>query len=335
MPRPNAARTALATLLTLGAIAGALALPAPVSAASYPEVSISKDEVVAGETFTVSGSGCFRAEAPWDTPFASVIAGGFAERTRVSSDGTWSIEVHLGDIATGSWLVQARCVVTGADDYPPATVTLVGRDTFADVPPGAPFARDIEWLAATRITSGDARPTMWSSLQEKLEYKTTFRPKARVTRQAMAVFMYRFTHPGTTDNGLAMPPVPPRCWRAPYPDVPSRSPYCGSITWLGEAGITRGTSDGRFAPLGTITRQAMAAFLYHLEHGGAAPPRCTSAAFADVPAGSPFCGSIAWLSSTGLTSSDPAGNFGPTTPVTREMMAAFLHRHAVNMGGLL
>ena len=175
--------------------------------------------------------------------------------------------------------------------------------TFSDVPPGAPFAADIEWLSDEGIAQGGA--------------DGRFRPDAPVTRQAMAVFLYKFANPGGTA---------PRCAAAAYPDVPRSSLYCGSIEWLGDEGITRGTANGTFRPLGPITRQAMAAFLYHLEYGGSAPPACRSAANQDVPPSSDYCGSIAWLYAQGVTTSAPSGNFAPEEPVTRGMMAAFLHR---------
>jgi len=55
---------------------------------------------------------------------------------------------------------------------PPATAT------FTDVPVGAPFFLEIEWLSSTGITTG------WPD--------HTFRPSANVERQAMAAFLHRF-----------------------------------------------------------------------------------------------------------------------------------------------
>lgn len=187
---------------------------------------------------------------------------------------------------------------------PPASASAAGQ-TFTDVPPDAPFAADIEWLAAQGIAQGGA--------------DGRFRPDAPVTRQAMAVFLYHFTNQGV--------PVP-KCATDAFTDVPTESLYCGSIAWLRDAGITRGTAAGTFRPLGPITREAMAAFLYHLEYGGSSPLECTFDAYEDVPAESSFCGSIAWLYHQGITTSSPSGSFGPTTPVTRGMMAAFLRRVA-------
>lgn len=53
--------------------------------------------------------------------------------------------------------------------------------------------------------------------------------------------------------------------------MPGPSPHrCGrtEIEWLASTGITTGFPDGGFHPAGTITRQAMAAFLYRLADQG-------------------------------------------------------------------
>jgi hypothetical protein len=173
---------------------------------------------------------------------------------------------------------------------------------FDDVSATTPFAADIEWLAAEGITDASAQ---------------YFRPDGAVTRQAMAVFLHKFANDGA---------VAPGCTEDAYADVPAGSAYCGSIAWLAEAGITSGTASGGFAPLAPVTRQAMAAFLYKLDSGGAAPPPCTVAPYADVPTTSMFCGSIDWLWTEGITTGALGGKFAPAGTVTRGMMAAFLHR---------
>jgi hypothetical protein len=197
-------------------------------------------------------------------------------------------------------LLALLLVAVAASSAVPASAA---GGVFVDVKAGTPFAADIEWLAAEEIAQGGA--------------DGRFRPKADVTRQAMAVFLYKFANRGTTAA---------RCTAPAFDDVPKSSPYCGSITWLGQAGITRGTAGGGFRPLGPVTRQAMASFLYHLQYEGAAPPPCTKDAYDDVPASSSYCGAIRWLSRQRITTGDPAGNFDPTGTVTRGMMAAFLHR---------
>ncbi|WP_176946449.1 S-layer homology domain-containing protein [Blastococcus aurantiacus] len=184
---------------------------------------------------------------------------------------------------------------------------------FDDVPAGAPFATDIDWLVTNGITSGYS--------------DGTYRPAAPVTRQAMALFLYRFAHPG---SGSA-----PACSRPPFPDVAVDAPACGSISWLVALGVTGGYPDGTFKPAAPVTRQAMALFLYRLAHGQAAAPRCASRPFPDVATSSVSCGAVRWLGEQNITTGYSDGGFHPLTSVTRGAMAAFLHRyHAVLWTGV-
>lgn len=48
----------------------------------------------------------------------------------------------------------------------------------------------------------------------------------------------------------------------PFSDVPTAQPFCIEINWLLDSGITGGFPDGTFRPSATVTRQAMAAFLF-------------------------------------------------------------------------
>jgi S-layer homology domain len=140
-----------------------------------------------------------------------------------------------------------------------------------------------------------------------------------VTRQAMAAFLRRFDDPNATD---------PACTSAPFRDVPITNAFCPQIEWLVAHHIATGYSDGGFHPSAGVSRQAMAAFMYRLINPGSAPPSCTAAAFSDVPASNPFCGAIQWLARNGVTVGFPDGSFHPIDLVSRQAMAAFLHRLA-------
>ncbi|MCC5953897.1 MAG: choice-of-anchor M domain-containing protein [Acidimicrobiia bacterium] len=130
-----------------------------------------------------------------------------------------------------------------------------------------------------------------------------------------------------------------------FPDVPPGHPFYDEIDWLVDAGITTGYDDGTFRPTWSVTRQAMAAFLYRLHdlddhghdhdhnghgHGHSArhgdDPHCHGDPFPDVPESHPFCGEIDWLVDAGITTGYNDGTFRPTEPVTRQAMAAFLYR---------
>src|SRR5690606_7070997 len=50
--------------------------------------------------------------------------------------------------------------------------------------------------------------------------------------------------------------------------------------------------------------------------------------FADVPADHPFAAAIAWAAGAGVVAGYPDGTFAPTAPLTRQALAAVLHRMA-------
>jgi hypothetical protein len=144
----------------------------------------------------------------------------------------------------------------------------------------------------------------------------------------MAAFLHRFAGaPAST------PPV-----TATFADRAVGSAFFREIEWLAAEGISTGSlyPDGRRLFLGddAVTRQAMAAFLYRFAGSPAFSPP-TTPTFVDVPAGSPFSAEVEWLASTGITTGTLLGNgtraFEPAEPVTRQAMAAFLHRLAVHL----
>ena len=177
---------------------------------------------------------------------------------------------------------------------------------FEDIGPDAAFYDEVDWLSESGITHGFD--------------DGTFRPRAPVTREAMAAFLYRFANPGTPD------PVCTGTTRT-FTDVPSGNPFCGAIEWLAAEGIANGWPDGTFRPGEPVTREATAAFLYRKLLGDAAPIMpSTCGAFADVSTGNPFCTEIEWMASMGISTGWSDGTFRPGLDVERQAMAAFLYR---------
>jgi surface-anchored protein len=189
----------------------------------------------------------------------------------------------------------------------PVTLHVHGHhgEPFSDVPADHPFAADIDWLADEGISTG---------------YEDgTFRPAASISREAMAAFLYRFA--GSPDG------ADPFCEVAPFTDVAVTNAFCGEIAWLAGTGITEGHADGTFRPVDAVSRQAMAAFLYRFDgEPDGADPHCEAAPFGGVPVGHPFCGEISWLTDAGIAEGYPDGDYLPAAEVSRQAMAAFLHR---------
>ncbi len=112
-----------------------------------------------------------------------------------------------------------------------------------------------------------------------------------------------------------------------FTDVVSGQPFYDEINWAVFEGITRGFDDDTFRPAQSVTRQAMAAFLYRFagEPEFVAPEEPT---FPDVPLDHPFYKEIEWLWADGIAQGYDNGDFQPNDPVTRQAMAAFLFRFA-------
>ncbi|RIJ70598.1 hypothetical protein D1871_18615 [Nakamurella silvestris] len=175
---------------------------------------------------------------------------------------------------------------------------------FSDVPVGAQFFTEIDWLANSGATTGypDGK----------------FLPADSVSRQALIAFVHRLANPGATK---------PVCTVKPFTDVEISSAFCGEIAWAKSQQISTGFPDGSFHPGRGVQRDATMAFLYRLGHPvGSAPAACTAKPFRDVGTAGQFCAEIAWAKGIGLTDGFTDGTFRPSGPVSRSTVAAFLYR---------
>jgi glucose/arabinose dehydrogenase len=165
---------------------------------------------------------------------------------------------------------------------------------FSDIA-NSTFLDDIHWLFYAGITVGCGAGK--------------FCPTASVTREQMAIFLVRaFDHPPvspgtdyfTDDEGLSGE---------------------ASINALRAAGITSGCTATHFCPLRPVTREQMAIFLDKELNLPSA-----SIDYFDDDDGRSGEGSINALAQAGLTGGCGTRKYCPTASVTREQMAAFLHR---------
>jgi subtilisin family serine protease len=167
-----------------------------------------------------------------------------------------------------------------------------GVSGFADTA-GSPFDYDIAWLAEEGITAGCGGDR--------------FCPRSSVTREQMASFLAR---------GLSLP-VATDDW---FGDD-GASDHEADINRLAEAAITGGCAAGRFCPRGTVTREQMASFLAR----ALKLPAATTDFFSD-DSRSPHQADINRLAAAGITGGCGTTTFCPSSVITRDQMAAFLHR---------
>ena len=94
---------------------------------------------------------------------------------------------------------------------------------------------------------------------------------------------------------------------------------------MADRGISTGWSDGTFRPSDSVSRLAMAAFMYRFA-GSPAFTAPTTSPFNDIATGSTFYAEVAWVASTGISTGNADGGYHPAENVSRQAMAAFMHR---------
>lgn len=233
---------------------------------------------------------------------------------RPLSAGTYTATISQSGISPFSWGFTTTASETPVD---PGAEQPSEPTGFVDVSasPGSRnfsrFADEIRWMSDSGVSTG------WAT-SDGVQY----RPRQEVTREAMAAFLYRAS---------GRPPVDlPRT--SPFADVPTTSRFYREIVWLADQGVSRGWDvDGRaeFRPSQSITREAMAAFLYRLAQPTSPAPGVSP--FADVtPRNTEFFDEIVWMAtagiSTGTVRDDGSVVFQPRSSTRRDAMAAFLYR---------
>lgn len=194
----------------------------------------------------------------------------------------------------------ATAKVNAAAYVPPVT------PPFNDVPKNDKFYKQISWMYDTGLSTGT---------------KGDYKPKDGVSREAMAAFLYRYKE--STYKG---PKV------SPFDDVKPGDKFYNEIAWMEHTGLSTGNKQpgkkAAYKPKDTVSREAMAAFIYRLEE--ATTPAPSVSPFGDVKKGDKFYKEIAWMGTEGLSTGNkqPSGKpfYAPKDTVTREAMAAFLYR---------
>lgn len=155
------------------------------------------------------------------------------------------------------------------------------------------FITDILWLAERGITTGCG--------------PERFCPAASVSRDQMASFLVR---------ALNLPAV-----GHDYFTDDAGSMHEADINRLAAAGITTGCGGTNYCPATTVTREQMASYLTR-----ALGLAATSTDYFVDDSASVHQSDINRVAAAGITSGCGGGHYCPSLVVTREQMAAFLHR---------
>ncbi len=186
--------------------------------------------------FTVSPFADVRNSHPFYTEIKWMFTSGLSTGTTVGSDKYYYPASAVSRGAMAAFLYREA----GSPAYTPPTVA-----SFTDVPVGASFFKEIEWMKFTGITTGTPNGNGTFS----------YKPTDSVSRQSMSAFLYRlagspaYTPPGTPS----------------FTDVPTSAGFYKEVEWMKAKAITTGYagSGGTFYynPTAVVNRAAMAAFL--------------------------------------------------------------------------
>jgi hypothetical protein len=203
----STARATVAWGLLLGTAVGALVLAAPAVASDPPAPTLSKSTVQRGESFTISGTGCWDPEYdPYGGEgrlgwWVGVTGGAFSGSTQTDewNGGAWSVTVDVGGhLGPGVFPIHAHCFIGTAEfDYPTVSVTVVGEplppkwwEPGGGGPPGQPTGpparRPAPPAAPQPATPRAAAPTGSPAPDPTVTSPTTTAPASTTVPSAVA-----------------------------------------------------------------------------------------------------------------------------------------------------
>lgn len=129
----------------------------------------------------------------------------------------------------------------------------------------------------------------------------------------------------TEDTEPTPPPVEPDEWENPFTDVAESDWFYEDVKFSAKNGLFSGMTDTTFAPNGLITRGMMVTVLYRAE---GEPDVTGTATFADVDTDAYYAKAVVWGQQNGIIMGYSDTEFAPDQNITREQIAAIMHRYA-------
>ena len=123
------------------------------------------------------------------------------------------------------------------------------------------------------------------------------------------------------------PPVstPPAVTVDRFVDVRADDWFYDSVKSIVEQGLMNGTDETHFSPRLDTSRAMIATVIWRM--AGSPEPKA-ALSYPDCAPGSWYAKAVAWASERGVVKGYDNGSFGPNDPITREQLAAMLHRYA-------
>ena len=115
----------------------------------------------------------------------------------------------------------------------------------------------------------------------------------------------------------------------PFDDAGRGDWFYDSVVYVYENGLMDGVSDTLFDPDGAVTRAQFVTMLWRLD---GEPSVNYALPFTDVSGGEWYAEAVRWAAGEGIVNGVSETEFAPNAAVTREQLAAILHRYAQHKG---
>jgi len=119
------------------------------------------------------------------------------------------------------------------------------------------------------------------------------------------------------------------CYAKDFTDVDLDAWYHLNIDYVLEKGLFKGTSETNFSPDMPLTRAMLVTVLYRAE---GEPAVNRSIPFGDVDMGAYYGNAVSWAKQNGIVKGVSETEFAPDDNITREQIAAIMHRYAQYKG---
>ncbi len=110
----------------------------------------------------------------------------------------------------------------------------------------------------------------------------------------------------------------------PFPDVSGSDWFYDAVEYVYSTGLMDGVDGGLFGPNMATTRAQVVTILWRLQGEPVVDYRLD---YTDVDDGGWYVQALRWAASEGIATGYGDGRFGPNAPITREQLAAMLHRY--------
>ena len=114
-----------------------------------------------------------------------------------------------------------------------------------------------------------------------------------------------------------------------FVDVPAGIWYEEAVNYVADKGYLDGVGNNRFDPNGRVTRGQLCTILYAME---GKPLVTAGSVFPDVAASKYYYDPVRWAATNGMVAGYTDGTFKPEVYVSRQQLAAVLHKYTAYKG---